>query len=315
MLEVKNQNTAMSNTQTKIRISIVTPSFNQGSFLEDTIDSIISQNYPNLEYIIIDGASSDNSLDILNRYSERIDHCISEPDRGHWDALRKGFDLSTGEVMGWLNSDDMLTPWSLECVSQIFTMFPHVNWIQGIPSFWNHFGQMTSTDNTIKNIYDFLNGDYQWIQQESVFWRRSLWESSGARISNEYAFMVDGELWSRFFLHDKLYSVGCILAGYRMHGTNRAFIHAEKCHKEMKAIISTLRLQCSPATIKVAGHLRISKKFCRLPVFTASGMSRHLWRILERTLIHTSTNIAAYPSIVWDYDEHTWKESSIQFGL
>jgi glycosyltransferase involved in cell wall biosynthesis len=116
----------MTNGEPPIRITVVTPSFNQGEFLEDAINSVICQNYPNLEYIIVDGASSDNSLDIINRYSERIDHWTSQPDRGHWDALRKGFSLSTGEVMGWINSDDKLTPWSLDGVSQIFTKSSHV---------------------------------------------------------------------------------------------------------------------------------------------------------------------------------------------
>jgi glycosyltransferase involved in cell wall biosynthesis len=305
----------MTNLESPIRITIVTPSFNQGEFLEETINSVICQNYPNLEYIVVDGASSDNSLDILDRYSDKINHCISEPDRGHWEALSKGFSLSTGEVMGWINSDDKLTPWSLECVSQIFTKFSHVNWIQGLPSRWNSIGCMTEVGSSIKNIYDFLNGDYQWIQQESVFWRRSIWESAGARISDQHPFMIDGELWSRFFLHDKLYSVGCILGGYRFHGANRALNYAEDCRQEMNAILSDLRLKASPDILNVARNLSLAKKLCRLPVFKATRTSKLVWKVLAKSLIRKSASIASYPSIVWDYDTNTWKETDIPFGL
>jgi len=115
--------------------------------------------------------------------------------------------------MGWINSDDKYTPWSLEVIAEIFTLFPHVGWIVGYNSWYNEKGVMTSASRVPKNAVDFLLGNYKWVQQGSVFWRRSLWEKARGFINEDYKFMVDGELWARFFHYSDLYSVDCILSG------------------------------------------------------------------------------------------------------
>ena len=158
-------------------VSIVTPSYNQASFLRASISSVVSQGYPSLEYIVIDGGSGDDSLNIIKEFDPLISFWCSEPDSGHSHALQKGFQRSTGEIMGWINSDDMMTPWSLFAIADIFSTFPHVNWIQGFTSTWNVHGYMTSASRNPINIYDYLFGNYRWIQQESTFWRRTLWLS------------------------------------------------------------------------------------------------------------------------------------------
>lgn len=111
------------------KISIVTPVFNQVMYLEETILSILNQNYPNLEYIIIDGGSTDGTVDIIKKYEQRLAYWVSEPDRGMYDAIQKGFDKSTGEIMGWLNADDLLYPRSLFAVALTFLQHPEANWI------------------------------------------------------------------------------------------------------------------------------------------------------------------------------------------
>lgn len=171
---------AMRALETHPRISVVTPSLNQGEFLEATLCSVISQQYPALEYIVVDGGSTDGSVGIIERYEADITHWISEPDRGHADALNKGFARTTGEIMCWINSSDLHYPWTLATVAEIFTQFPQVEWISGTGSMFDEDGRLrVVVSSPGVNLYDILAGDYRGIQQESVFWRRSLWERAG----------------------------------------------------------------------------------------------------------------------------------------
>ena len=113
------------------RLSIVTPSFNQGEFLEEAIVSVLEQNYPNLEFIVIDGGSTDALVKIIRKYESYITYWISEPDDGHGDALNKGFNRSSGEIMAWLNSDDKYCPNAFSTVVELFTTFKDVQWLTG----------------------------------------------------------------------------------------------------------------------------------------------------------------------------------------
>jgi|688.fasta_scaffold05340_20 glycosyltransferase involved in cell wall biosynthesis len=288
-------------------ISIVTPSYNQGMYLEATIKSVIDQSYPDLEYIIIDGGSNDESIDIIKKYSNKLSYWISEPDHGHADALNKGFNQSNGEIMAWINSDDMLTPWSLNCVSQIFTEFPEVEWIQGFTSVWNNQGEMISATRNPKNIYDFLSGNYAWIQQESVFWRRSLWEKAGGFISEKTRYMVDGELWSRFFTHGILYNLDCIIGGYRLHNSNRAAKHINQCITEMHHAISAMERRCDSKTLKNAKDLRRLKTLSQLPISKRVIGSDRALSFLLRTLARGYRDDLKYPLITWDGNASSWK--------
>ena len=174
------------------KISVITPSYNQGKFIAKTIESVVNQHYPNLEYIVVDGNSTDNSSEVIKSYEDKISYWVSEPDKGHGNALNKGFAQSSGEIMAWINSDDLYMPWTLRTVAEVFTAYPEVDWIVGISSFIRN-GGIFNIDRVYKNIYDYLIGDFQWIQQESVFWRRSLWDKAGGHINEDMKLMVDGE--------------------------------------------------------------------------------------------------------------------------
>lgn len=198
------------------KISIVTPNYNGGKYLEQTIQSVLSQDYPNLEYIIIDGGSTDNSVEIIKRYESQLAYWVSEPDNGLYDAVQKGFDKSTGEIMAWINSDDLYHPKAFFTVAEIFNT-KEVHWLQGIPSFFDENGRVIAVESLKQwSKLDFYLGNFKWIQQESVFWRRSLWEVSGSKIKTEIKYAGDLELWLRFFRHKKLYVTKALLAGFRM---------------------------------------------------------------------------------------------------
>lgn len=224
------------------KISVVTPSFNQAQYLEETIVSVISQNYPNLEYIIIDGGSTDGSVDIIKKYEKYLKYWVSEKDAGHGNALNKGFSHATGDIMAWINSDDKYYPWTFKVVSAVFSEFKNINWIVGKNSWYDSNGVLYYTQTVKKNASDFLSGNYQWIQQESVFWRRELWQKSGGYINEKYRFMVDGELWCRFFLFDDLWHVDRVIGGYRVHDTNRATANMDVILGEMKSAIEEMRV-------------------------------------------------------------------------
>ena len=223
------------------RISIVTPSFNQAAYVEETIKSVLGQGYGNLEYIVIDGASTDGSAGIIEKYRPQLAYFVSEPDTGHGNALNKGFRQSTGEIMAWINSDDMYVPWAFKTVSDIFEAHPEVNWLVGTPTHWNDKGAMIPAGRIFKNALDYLSGNYQWIQQESVFWRRSLWEKAGGYIDESYKLMVDGELWTRFFRHEPLWHAQCVLSGFRMYGGNRSKKFRAQVDAESKRAVEAMR--------------------------------------------------------------------------
>jgi hypothetical protein len=200
------------------RITLVTPSYNYGRYLEACLDSALSQNYPNLEFIIMDGGSTDNSLQIIKKYQKHLAYWQSCPDAGQYSAIEEGFRRSTGELMTWLNADDMFHQGAFDTVSSIFAQEPATEWLMGRPNSFDEQGNQ-------KHVLTFLPmnsrakylADQELIQQEGVFWRRGLWERSGAYIEKELLLAADLELWARFFRSAKLLSVDTLIAGFRDH--------------------------------------------------------------------------------------------------
>lgn len=215
------------------KISIVTPSFNQGAFLEEAMLSILDQGYPELEYVVMDGGSTDGSVDIIKKHAGRLAHWVSEPDKGQYAAIDKGFAKTTGDVMGWLNSDDKQTPWALSVVGEIFASFPEIEWLTtAYPLVWDERGRaVRCAYGGGYNRRSFMHGaslpgrrsyGRAWIQQESTFWRRALWERAGAHLDASMRYAGDFELWARFFQHADLYAVATPLSGFRKHGQQKS---------------------------------------------------------------------------------------------
>lgn len=201
------------------KISLVTAVYNGEQLLEATILSVLDQNYPNLEYIIIDDGSTDSTPDIIRKYQSQLAYTARQSNQGLYAALNAGFAQSTGDILGWLNSSDLLQLNGLFVVGGVFSSFPQVEWITGRPTKYNTAGQTVHIWPVRRwSRMRFLAGANKYIQQESTYWRRSLWQKAGGALSTEFRAEGDFDLWVRFFRHAQLYSVDALIAGYRVHG-------------------------------------------------------------------------------------------------
>jgi glycosyltransferase involved in cell wall biosynthesis len=197
------------------KISIVTPSYNQGPFIEWTVRSVLLQRYPNLEYIVMDGGSKDQTREVLDSYAEWFAHYSSEKDKGQADAICRGFEKSTGEIMAYLNSDDMLAPGTLEFVARYFAEHPEVDAV---------YSHRCTVDDANKVIWYWILGRHsnwymsRWdlIPQETCFWRRSLFERTG-NIDPHFRFAMDYDLFVRFMQKGRMVRVNRFLGVFRKH--------------------------------------------------------------------------------------------------
>ena len=220
------------------KVSLVTPVFNSVRYLEATFRSVLSQGYPNLEYIVIDGGSTDGSLDIVRKYEGQLHTWVSEPDRGMYDAINKGFARSSGDLMGWISATDMLHAGSLFVVGSVFRTFPQVEWITGRPTGFSDDGMAAEILKLRRwSRWPFLAGANRYIQQESTFWRRSLWERAGSRVDDSRRNASDFELWVRFFRFAKLYSVDALIGGFRSHPDSLGLQNLAECHRIHEEIL------------------------------------------------------------------------------
>ncbi|MBR1232028.1 glycosyltransferase family 2 protein [Bradyrhizobium sp. AUGA SZCCT0182] len=282
------------------KISIVTPSFNQGRFIEANILSIQRQDYPALEHIVIDGGSTDDTVLILQRHKERLATVVSEKDDGQYHAINKGFGLATGDVMAWLNCDDIYLPGALHVVGEIFRKFPQIEWLTTrLPIAIAENG----TPIKVTPVYGFtrtgfLRGDNLpglgwpatcYIQQESTFWRRSLWKRAGGNLDTSYGMAGDFDLWARFFEHAELYSVDVPIGCFRRHDDQRTSKSFTKYLDEAKAIFS-----------RAGGHARAGVvQGARIWLRQSATAELRRWAI-GRKLIYPA------PTVTYDWANREW---------
>ncbi len=270
----------MITNTTHPKITVVTPNYNQGDFIERTIISVLEQEYPNLEYIIIDGGSSDSSVTIIKKYQEKLHYWVSEPDKGMYDAINKGFSRSTGTIMCWINSDDVLWEGSLHFIAKKFTEHKKVHWLQGFPSVINEKGKLIFQREPVFSPWFFYLREHRkkfsFIQQESTFWSRQLWEKAGGNLSLHYELASDFDLWMRFFRQEQLYCSKRQLAAFRKRegqksGNQKSYLEeveqSLKCNFKEFSLFQKMYFYATIAAIKI---------LCKLP-WSISKRLKNKW--------------------------------------
>jgi glycosyltransferase involved in cell wall biosynthesis len=201
-------------------ITIITPSYNQGRFIEETILSILDQGYPNLEYIIMDGGSKDETVEIIKKYNNRISYWVSEKDKGQSDAINKGLHRATGDIINWINSDDQLVPGSLWIIAQHFIDNPDAMMIHGRIEYFGGTKNYYSR-NLPKKDLSARYAAHICMPQPACFFKKKLVEEQGYLDQNIH-FSMDTDLYVRAGLHYPIIQVDDVLARFRLHGDSKS---------------------------------------------------------------------------------------------
>lgn len=255
-------------------VSIVTPSFNQAPFLEETIRSVLEQSYPNIEYILIDGGSSDDSVAIIQKYAARLAHWASEPDRGQTDAINKGFALAHGEILAWLNSDDTYQLGAVAEAADFLQAHRDVGMVYGNANLINETGQVIGQFPAAQTDYRRLQRGYVHIPQQASFFRADLWKRVGP-LDPTFYFAMDYDLWVRLARISELRYQPRLWANFRLHGAGKSTLADSRCWPEMLRV----HLRDGGSRFSVLGF----KALVRPLVYAWLPLSLRVW--LRRILV------------------------------
>jgi glycosyltransferase involved in cell wall biosynthesis len=220
-------------------ISVVIPSFNQGQYIEETLLSVIGQGYPNLEILVIDGGSTDNTVEILEKYSDKISYWHSKKDNGQADAINQGMNLSSGEVVCWINSDDMYLPGILLDIGKRFRGLTDENYlIYGSALTINQVDGHLISGSHLASPFDAFTLTYNdFIVQPSSFWTRKLWQSTG-ELNPKYHYVLDWDWFIRASRFAEFEYVNKFFSVYRFHELHKTSTGGLERRKEILEIVS-----------------------------------------------------------------------------
>jgi glycosyltransferase involved in cell wall biosynthesis len=255
-------------------ISVITPSFNQGVFLERTIKSVLDQNYPNLQYLIIDGGSTDDSVSIIKKYESNLFHWVSEPDRGQADAINKGLMRATGEWVAWQNSDDIYYPGVFHQLAKTAELHPEVDLIIGNLLLIDAKGHPLRDLHYVRPTYNSLVAEGMVLANQSAFWRRSLHDRIGY-LDEGKNYSLDYEWFLRLTKVCKARHVNRIWGGFRIHEMSKTNNPQRRFAEENHLILGGE---------KISRRFLYLYRFRRLLLLLAQGDFYYVWRGLIRRL-------------------------------
>jgi GT2 family glycosyltransferase len=253
------------------KLSIVVCSYNQAAFVKDALESLVNQEGlrpGELEIIVIDGGSTDGSTDIINKYAEHYTFVVSEPDGGQTQALKKGFAHATGDILGWLCSDDLLELSTVRFVLDYFREHPDADFIYGDLQVIGPGGEVLGTRKEIPFNWFIWKYDYNYIPQPSAFWKRQLYDKVNG-LDETFDLCMDGDLWARFAEHTRPRHVRRVLSKARYHPQTKTLRMGRESEDEYRRVCS--RYGTDLADIPKVRALRLLAKMWRVSWKLATG--------------------------------------------
>ncbi len=213
-------------------VTIITPSFNQARFLEETMRSVLEQDYPNIDYIVMDGGSTDGSLEIIQKYADRLAYWQSRKDKGQTDAINQGFARAHGEIFAWLNSDDILYPGAVSAAALQLQEHPEIGMVYADCHWINAEGKVIGKFPAAQTDLQKLRRGFVHIPQQTAFFRADLWRKVGP-LDDSFYFAMDYDLWTRLASHAPLLYVRELWAAFRLHEGAKSIAEDDRCWPEM----------------------------------------------------------------------------------
>ena len=214
-------------------VSIITPSFDQVPYLEETITSVLEQDYSSIEYIIVDGGSTDGSVDIIRKYEKKLAWWLSEKDKGQTDAINKGFARAKGEILAWINSDDTYNRGAVSAAVKYLLENPEVALVYSDCNYINEEGRVIGKFPAAQTDYRRLREGYVHIPQQTMFFRAKYWKELGP-LDPSFHFAMDYDLWTRVAAHAPIkYLAGQTWSNFRLHNFGKTTAHDDLCWPEM----------------------------------------------------------------------------------